>query len=319
MKKIFGTLLLAWIVVGATSCQDDKEASGFNWGTTEYYEGFLWKDYEPVEMKGTLSFELNPDAQQYLANEDSEIIFKVITADGKRPEHVDVTFNGEKCEDYEFAVKPNGGNVEGVLGIIFHNTAPEGAYELNLKYIGCNNVATEVMLDGKITRLDGRSELKSANVTGVGIDAGCIHVEKIDITNPLQVSLTWIAIIFVVLVVLWLLILRRLLFQPIAMKTISFTGPGNFGGNVKIKGCYRVVFTDRNQKQGFFHKFFHGKILYVVNPVWDSEVTLEHRNSKSVRMRTTGEWTCSGLYLTRGEDYVISNSATKDKGEIRVS
>ncbi len=308
MKKIYTILVFALIMLGASSCQKD-----YLWGETKYYEDFLWCKYEPVEMAQTIEFELNSDGKKFFDSEKAYIKFKVIGKDGRTPKYVDITFDGKRCDDYTFVVKPNGESVSGRLGVIFHNDAPKGKHELLIKYVG-NNHISKVEVDGREINVSNYTLEEGKNVLGFGLDAdNPICVKKRDAVNPLLAGLIIALVVFVGLLVAWLVV-RRFIYPPIK-GSVTFVGPGNFGGFFKSKGYVRMVFTNQVKKQGFFNRFFKGKTKYYVGEVWVTPIVIQRSRRNEIRVITSGSFICNS-YLTRGVTSTIRNTATKTKGEI---
>lgn len=303
-------MVFALIMLGASSCQKD-----YLWGETKYYEDFLWCKYEPVEMAQTIEFELNSDGKKFFDSERAYIKFKVVGKDGKStPKFVDITFDGERCDDYTFVVKPNGESVSGRLGVIFHNDAPKGKHELLIKYV-CNNHISKVEVDGKDINVGDYKLEEGKNVLGFGLDEdNPICVKKRDAVNPLLAGLIIALVVFVGLLVAWL-VARRFIFYPPIKGSVTFVGPGNFGGFFKSKHYVRMVFTNQIKKQGFFNRFFKGRTQYYTHEVWDSPIEIRRSRSNEVRVIVSGRWVCDS-YLMRGVTRTIRNATTKSKGDI---
>ena len=302
-------MVFALIMLGASSCQKD-----YLWGETKYYEDFLWCKYEPVEMAQTIEFELNSDGKKFFDSEKAYIKFKVVGKDGKStPKFVDITFNGKRCDDYTFVVKPNGESVSGRLGVIFHNDAPKGKHELLIKYVG-NNHISKVEVDGNEINVGNYTLEEGKNVLGFGLDAdNPICVKKRDAVNPLLAGLIIALVVFVGLLVAWL-VARRFIYPPIK-GSVTFVGPGNFGGFFKSKGYVRMVFTNQVKKQGFLNRFFKGRTQYFTHEVWDSPIEIRRSRANEVRVIVSGRWVCDS-YLMRGVTRTIRNATTKSKGDI---
>ena len=309
MKKIYTILVFALIMLGASSCQKD-----YLWGETKYYEDFLWCKYEPVEMAQTIEFELNSDGKKFFDSEKAYIKFKVIGKDGRTPKYVDITFDGKRCDDYTFVVKPNGESVSGRLGVIFHNDAPKGKHELLIKYVG-NNHISKVEVDGNEINVGNYKLEEGKNVLGFGLDAdNPICVKKRDAVNPLLAGLIIALVVFVGLLVVWL-ILRRFIYPPIKLNSISFEGPDDFNGIFTFNKCHRMIFTNQNKRQGFFNWLFKGKTKYIYGAVWDSEIEIKQSLSNTV-IYTRGGWYCDQYVLYAGSDFSIENGETNERGNI---
>lgn len=309
MKKIFAILFFALVALGATSCQES-----YLWGETKYYKDFLWCKYTPVEMTQTIEFGLNSDGEKFFDSNKAYIKFKVVGKDGKTPKHIDITFNGERCDDYTFVVRPNGESVSGRLGVIFHNDAPKGKYEYLIRYVD-NRHISKVEIDGRDVYV-GNYELEvGKNIWGFGLDdSNPICVKKRDVTNPLLVGLIAGLVSFLAIVILWL-VARRFIYPPIK-GAVSFAGPGNYGGFIQSNRYVRMVFTNQFKKQGFFDRFFKGKTKYFVGEVWVTPIEIRRSRDNEIRVITSGGFICNS-YITRGTTATIRNSITRVTGEIR--
>ena len=309
MKKIFAILFFALVALGATSCQES-----YLWGETKYYKDFLWCKYTPVEMTQTIEFGLNSDGEKFFDSNKAYIKFKVVGKDGKTPKHIDITFNGERCDDYTFVVRPNGESVSGRLGVIFHNDAPKGKYEYLIRYVD-NRHISKVEIDGRDVYV-GNYELEvGKNIWGFGLDdSNPICVKKRDVTNPLLVGLIAGLVSFLAIVILWL-VARRFIYPPIKLNSISFEGPDDFNGIFTFNKCHRMIFTNQNKRQGFFNWLFKGKTKYIYGAVWDSEIEIKQSLSNTV-IYTRGGWYCDQYVLYAGSDFSIENGETNERGNI---
>ena len=309
MKKIFAILFFALVALVATSCQES-----YLWGETKYYNDFLWCKYTPVEMTQTIEFELNSDGEKFFDSKNAYIKFKVVGKDGKTPKHIDITFNGERCDDYTFVVRPNGENVSGRLGVIFHNDVPKGKYEYLIRYVD-NRHISKVDLDGKDVYV-GNYELEvGKNILGFGLDASNpICVKKRNVTNPLLKVLITVLVIFLAIVILWL-IARRFIYPPIKLNSIIFEGPSDFNGIYNFNKCHRMVFTNQYKKQGFFNWLFKGKTIFIYGAVWDSKIEVKQSGDTTV-IYTSGSWFCAQYTLYAGSIIAIENGETNMRGEI---
>ena len=69
------------------------------------------------------------------------------------------------------------------------------------------------------------------------------------------------------------------------------------------------------------NKLFTGKIQYEIDPMWTSEISIEPRDSNSVRIRPSKDYLVSSRTLKKNVDYEIINQSTKPntKTIIRIS
>lgn len=315
------------VVAIATSCSEEKQPTGDNWGTTEWYPDRFYYSYDPVRMTKTLEFEFNDDAREYLKGDDGyfELAISSSPQTYTKPTNIKVYYNDEYCEDGKFRVKlseatadesnPNVYTAD--VGIEFLDGAKEGIHQYYIVYSGD-------MAGNSHIRDNARDNAIETNKDDVAVelftlDEDGFYVEKIDVKNPVDVVLTWIGIIGGIGLAIWLIFGRYFFYPRIMVSRIMFTGPDTFNRSIAVKGCYKVVLTaDRKKKQGLFARILTGKIRYIYDDVWTDEVSFEHRNKRSVCIHTTGDWTCDSFLLERHNTYTIDNMGTKKRGDITI-
>ena len=306
---------MAVVVVATTSCKKTKAPAGENWGYTEYYEGSFIKEYKPVIMTRTLSFDLNIDAATMLIN-GGEVQFQISSSKDcyEAPQNIRTYFNGELCKDNYFVVQPqdkaDGMTITGDLGLEFDGAAAEGEHTLYLRYCGC--VFNGPTFEGE------RVYTSEMDVEIIGALEDGIIIKKKDIANPGHVLLGWILGIIATLLFVWIAFLRRI-FYPRIGRNLQIVGDEVGCKTIQAKGCYRVVFTNTYKKQNILHRIFVGKILYEDHPWWASDVTFTGNAPKNkVQMICRGVIYCDARYLQPNNEYEICNSDTKEKVSLRI-
>lgn len=306
--KILCTIALFSFV----SCQKEQPIKGVGWGYTEYYESSIFKKYDPVRMEKTLCFELNNDADTLLRG-DRNLTFH-LSSDNKslKPlKGVRVYVDGEPCKDGIITIKSTtdsdqkaqSSEVKIVLGLEFLDEATDGKHILYL-------------LGGEIANCEEFNQYAG----NIGVDMGVLDegivIEKKTIANPGNVVASWILIIILALLLVWIIFLRPILFTRISIARLQIQGPGAFMGMFPIKGCIKVVLTSKKVKQNFLHHLFVGKIKYITNDVWISDVTFEPRDRKSLRIRTKDDFSCDATILEKHNTYKLTNMKTKEQATI---
>jgi hypothetical protein len=104
--------------------------------------------------------------------------------------------------------------------------------------------------------------------------------------NPLKWAVILIAIILLSLLILWFLILRPLIYPTIRLSSIQMECQPIYK-TPRIKGCRRVVFTNRRQQQSLLNRIFTGEVKYITEEFWDKEWSLVP-GSKKTRVRALG-------------------------------
>ena len=277
---IFGIVSLSLL----TGCEN-KEENAF-WGETDFYSDFLFKKYEPVKMERTLSFDFNDDAKRLLT---SDIMFEIVEKDGdglfRRASDFDLYKNGELCPDGILTVSTS--EEEATVTLIFKPDAREGTHTLYLREYGHTG----------LDRID-YLELTDGFV-----------VEKNDVTNPLALLLMWTGIILITVLVVWFIIAHLVVNPATSFSRVYIQYPGQTVENeVRMRGAYRLVCTDKARKCSFLHKFFVGKEIYEVNDFWTSPLIVKTGSrSNIVRLLGTGPYEVEPDKPTRREPITVGN------------
>lgn len=249
-----------------------------NIGAASYYDAFLWKDAKtPDTLKTDLSAEFNREAFK----DHSSATFECKDADGLKD--FELYLNGKKLAGNQFTL--NAGDAS-CLGVVYKPEAKEGKRYLNIKAIG------------------------SSSLERINEDAPTVYEQtlrsKYDVDwNPLKTILFWFGVILLALFLLWMCLLRFILFPRIS-KVGSYTIQDPYYSTRKLKGVYKVVFTNKRQSQGFLSAVFTGKIVYEVNDFWKDEAELV-AHKKGMKLLTHSKYmvdTTTGT-LERGGEYTI--------------
>lgn len=333
MNKVTSTLIIIAAMVMVSCGGSKSKPKGAHWGHTEYYEDHLFKKYEPVVMSNKLEIELNNDAARYLSNEGSFIEFR-ISSDPKeyvRPTDIIVYFNNEPCPNFTFRMYPKEQIgleenditndyylISGTLGIEFKDDANNGGHHYYVQYYDCAGKNYLSLKGSKESQPAYKTDLQH-EYSGSIIDG--IYISKETVENPAAVIIKWIIRIILVALAVWFILLRNLIYPKIRVSCILFTGPGHFSGSIPVKGCYKVVFTaDKNKKQGILSRIFIGRIKYVYDDVWTSDIVFSHFDKNSVAISVSGNWSCSGFKLEKYNNYEIKDTRnSNNKGAISVN
>ena len=153
------------------------------------------------------------------------------------------------------------------------------------------------------------------------------HVEKYQLSlrakyvvcwNPLKTILTWLAILILAALLLWMLLIKHLIYPSINVKTIQINDP--YFSKVNVKGKRRVVFTNTNMQQSLLSKLFTGEILYKKNDIWTSPLVFEAgAKKKTLRVVRTKDYVFDPYTSTlkAPNDYVVEK--TDDNTRIKIS
>lgn len=311
-------------MVLAVACGDDSPV-GEKWGYTECYEDFWGHKYEPQLMERELEIELfNIDAVKLFEKEGSMTFY--VSADKNKyvaPEGIDVYVNGEKCDNHRIVADFSNVRSKDTdtytlslnVGLMFTEVKDVEDYTLYFgyytddKWVSYND---KVDIDG----VDHDVVLAEDLQVDLGeLESVGVVVEQKVIMNPLKEKLIWGSIIVAGLFILSVII-SRIMTPTIKVSRIVLTGV--YHKQLRVRGYNSVVFTSRKQKQGFFSKLYKGTILYEVHPSWVSDVNIKPCNNRSVRLQRSNDYMCDSLYLEKNKSYVLENTATRQKTDVRI-
>lgn len=138
--------------------------------------------------------------------------------------------------------------------------------------------------------------------------------------NPLKTFFMWLCIIVIVASLLWFLIIKRLKYPTIGVKTIQINDP--YFSRVNVKGMRRVVFTNKTIKQGLLNRILTGQILYKRNDVWESPLAFEAGvKKKTLRVLRTAAYSFEPYTSTleAPNDYVVENVNNQTKIKMTIN
>lgn len=321
MKRVYKILFGIVAMVLAVACGGDDSPVGEKWGYTECYEDFMGYNYEPTIMERELEFTLSPDACKLFEGK-GYITFYVSESKDEyvAPKGVNVYLNGEKCHNHRLKVYL--GDIQNDklslnVGLQFTEIKDVNDYTL---YFGYDiDEKSDAVSYNKSVRIDGVDHdvvlAEDLQVDLGELESVGVVVEQKVIMNPLKEKLIWGSIIVAGLFILSVII-SRIMTPTIKVSRIVLTGV--YHKQLRVRGYNSVVFTSRKQKQGFFSKLYKGTILYEVHPSWVSDVNIKPCNNRSVRLQRSNDYMCDSLYLEKNKSYVLENTATRQKTDVRI-
>lgn len=298
MKRLntYLSVLVAAACALLASCS--SAPAGVIWGETDFYSDFLGKKYEPVIMTRTLELQFNDDARDLITDE-AKITFQLVEKDEEgrdaAPTGIALYKNGVLCENNRLAVSVGENEVE--IGLEFTKEAAEGYHNVYL-------------------RAESLAGLDRIDDTAI---ANGFVIRKNNVHNPLAVLLLWLAIFLITAFILWLVVIKPMVYPTFSVGQLRLQDPVPYSALCPLKHYRKVILTCRNTKQGFFNALFTGKIKYIVNPVWTSDIVFEPKDKNSIRIRPSKEYQTDALILRKNQDYILENTSTKAKTRMRIS
>lgn len=258
-------------------------------GEANWYDSFLFWN---ASIPDTLSVDLKAKFNAKAKKDESSVVLQIKDSDGNND--FQLLYNNQPIDDG--CISLNGGdNSPSVLSVVFNSDAKEGARYLTIK------VLTSKELD-KINDLP-LDEYELTLRSEYDVD-----------WNPLKTVFMWLGILILAALLLWFILLKHLVYPTINVKYIQINDP--YFSKVNVKGTRRVVFTNKDMRQGIISRIFTGAILYKKNDVWNSPLTFEAGSKKrTLRVIRNGNYVFDPFTsnLKAPNDYVIENVNDKTK------
>ena len=109
--------------------------------------------------------------------------------------------------------------------------------------------------------------------------------------NPLFVWISWIAIAFSVISLLWFLVFRRMFYPQFRSCQKTFIIPNQVPLIVKLTGARMIIVSSEMKKQGFWDALIKGPVIYKVHPAFTSPIAMRPANGRRVLVKAD-----SGVY-----------------------
>jgi hypothetical protein len=289
------------------SCQHEDEdirvPNSIDLGKVSYYKPFFFCKKEIHPLEKTLVFEFNEEAKK-----DNSFVELTLTDrnTGKMvgQESVSMLINGEETRNNKIKISPSLLNEAGELtfGFLFHEDTPSGNHQWLLK-----------VTDSSLDRVDN-IHLETQDDPAVVL-ISTVFFKQI---NPLLLGLYIFLAILVGLFLCWIIAIRPIMYPRFRIAAITVMEP--YYEMYKPRLCYKIIFTNRVEKQNFFQKLFRGEILYAVNEVWTEKWELVPKNKNSVKPILNRNIMIEPFspYLSKQIDYTVTINNTGQKIKIRI-
>lgn len=268
----------------------DEEEIDF--GKASYYPSFFfWKE----KGQDTLRYNLNECFNQPAIECASSVRFKIANTDDSND--FQVLINETPCTNNEFAF--DGKATNSTLSIVFNKDAKQGK-----RYFQINPI------QAKETDRINRTPINQYHLS-----ARAIYSVNY---NPLAIMLYWLFMVLLILLIIWFMIIKSIMYPRTKIGRIIITDP--YYKSLKIHGARKVVFTNQIQRQSLLNRIFTGRIVYEVDRVWTSPIELEPVK-KALRLTTKGKYlvTPFATRLEKNTEYEVQNIDTKQKITITIN
>lgn len=173
-----------------------------------------------------------------------------------------------------------------------------------------------------VIRLRGASKnLETINAEESQRYESSIYFEHEIKWNPLQIILLCLCILTIAFFILWFAVLKPMIYPRIRLSRIELSSKKGYYVNKKINSTRRVVVTNKRKEQGFFNKLFTGKILYIVDNLWNSPWELSPKGRKKVaKINLHGKYMITPVTseLANYGEYQLTNIETKESITIKI-
>ena len=218
-----------------------------NLGESEYYDAFWWSDAKPLD---TLTIDLKACFNEAAVNAGSEVKVSVKETTGNQAAEGQCRYlyNGKDCAE-SFVVKAG---EPSLLSIIPQPNAEDGKHYFEISVV-----------PNSVRNLENINQQHPADYVNT------LRLEHDVRMNPLKLFLIWLLIIIGAGLLLWYLFCKPFLYPKIKVKSIQMECEP-MCRTVKIKGCRKVVFTNKKQSQSLLNYLFTGEVKYVKDECWDA-------------------------------------------------
>ena len=218
----------------------DMTAEQIDGGRSTYHPAFM---FSKAKTPDTLKVDLGAEWNDAAINDNSEARFLVECPELKN--HYTLIYNGQDVKNGAVTVKASDEASE--LWIVLDSEVSQGKYYFTLTKTG--DASLELLNDDSSRQYDNE-----------------IRVKQIVRWNPLARGLFWLAVGLIALLLLWLLVIKAMVFPTFKVGAYRITEP--YYTQKKLRGVRKVVVGNKSGRQSWISKIMTGKILYETNAYW---------------------------------------------------
>lgn len=239
-----------------------------HFGKASYYDSFLGVPQKNVQAISDINVAFSDQAKV----EKSSAVMNVYLVDKKEGKKVSLAsqklhllINGKEIKDGSFLLTPDMSNV--TIAVSGESDTESGTYY-------------------------GRIELNPSNLDNCSIN-GMMESFKWRFKfeqkcNPLKLGLIWLLIILTSAFILWMIVLKPMLYPRFGSIRKTFNVPGMAPLIINFKGARMVIVSSSPQKkQSVWNRFWTGKIIYMIHPAFNSPVIFKPCRGRRVLVRVS--------------------------------
>lgn len=306
-KRMILLAVLCPLMLMVSCGKKTDENAPTRWGKTNYYDKFLWKKHVPDTLYRTIEFDFNQDAKNYMEGPLRLGLFKKTDSGKMLPvteNEMEVFVGGQKCQGNIIDVQPGTDQLK--VGIVFNPAAENKVHHWFFKPVDDAGLERINDMDPDTYNADNASLLD-------------IEAEKNKVMNPLEEGTLFTLAFLVAALLVWMFVLKPIFFPTFRVGKVQLSDPVPYNSLKRVRGYRKMILTNKKVKQGFFDKAFAGKILYETNQLWTSDVVIEPKDRKSVRLRVPKDSMADARVLKTNQEYTIQNMTSGTKTKIKIS
>lgn len=274
--------------------EDELKTEGVSW-----YDSFLWSD-EAKDYKVT--WDLAPSFRNELQTSSVELEFLV---EEDRKEDFQAWFNGRQIKNgSKIKIVPD---QPALLEVLFNHDAATGNRYFELIPVSVSDIN---IINGQPSESYNGTSLRTTYHIG---------------WNPLKTVMFWLAVVVSAVILLWLVILKHIIYPTIRLSKVTFTGPGTYYSTKRIRGARKILLTSNRQSQNIFSRIFTGEIRFVKAEHFTPDIAIVPAGGKKkVKLIVEGKPNSSleiypSTIFGQYDKGTITNQMTKEKYEIEFS
>ncbi len=295
-------MTLVTLILMLNSCKTEdnnpNNLPGINFGTSTYYDSFLFSESSNDSLTKTLKINFNDWAKDnhayadlYFLNDQDEIIG---TPDSK----VKLFINNNPI-------------TKGIIQLT-STEKPSDSLEIKLHFDPSQKSQKFggylVLQNGKIERINN-IEIQNAS----GIELFKWNAKQEVVMNPLKKGLLWFLGVIATLLLIWFLLIRNRIYPKMARGQIILNSP--YYKSTKTKGARQIIFSNKHYKQGWFNKLFAGEIIYEKNDFWQEEIKFSPARRRQIRIKMPAHYNIMPFTskIDQGKTYTIKGNQEEVK------
>ncbi len=251
------------IAILLSSCSNEKIM-----GDSTYYPGFLWSEEHNTMISKTLVLDWSEDAKY----DNSSAKLQFVDNDGNPvSQEIMKVYQNDKLTDNNTIIA----------------TSSEDSIRLNIEF---TPAAEEGIHQGFIKIADHKEIDRIENIDLAQNDKPLLFqqwtFEFDKVMNPLAKIFMWIGIIVLLLLLLWFVIGRPIVFPHFRKFkkdiTVKQNGTTIDYFTVAFTGCQKVIFSNQKIKQNLFNRIFCGKIMVVKKNYLEQPLTFKPKGKNAM-------------------------------------